>query len=192
MDGKCLTRKQSFGLTIWKVMRKRALRGIAKWQKWLNPMQKVSTLCLDDHHFKRDELETVGELSIVRSHIINKCQYLDRSGRPGIHWSVNKLARAVTRWTRACDRRLARLISYMITGSAVMCEIQPTIADCDFSRIQILPKLGRSKNSTTEKCFVLSGVERSFPKLMCNKPMIEVQHTLNQRKARSNFLRDEH
>ena len=26
-------------------------------------------------------------------------------------WSVNKLARAVTKWTKACDKRLARLIS---------------------------------------------------------------------------------
>ena len=28
-------------------------------------------------------------------------------------WSVNKLARAVTKWTGACDRRLALLISYI-------------------------------------------------------------------------------
>ena len=27
-------------------------------------------------------------------------------------WSVNKLARAVTKWTRACDKSLARLISF--------------------------------------------------------------------------------
>ena len=32
--------------------------------------------------------------------------------RPDILWSVNKLARSFTKWTRACDRRLARLISY--------------------------------------------------------------------------------
>ena len=28
-------------------------------------------------------------------------------------WSVNKFARAITKWTRACDKRLARLISYI-------------------------------------------------------------------------------
>ena len=28
-------------------------------------------------------------------------------------WSVNKFARAVAKWTQACDRRLARLISYI-------------------------------------------------------------------------------
>ena len=40
-----------------------------------------------------------------------KCLYLARIGRPDILWSVNKLARAVTKWTNACDRRSARLIS---------------------------------------------------------------------------------
>ena len=34
-------------------------------------------------------------------------------GRPDIQWSVNKLARAVTKWTQACDRRLARLVSHI-------------------------------------------------------------------------------
>ena len=28
-------------------------------------------------------------------------------------WSVNKLARAITKWTKSCDKRLARLISYI-------------------------------------------------------------------------------
>ena len=34
-----------------------------------------------------------------------------RIGKLDILWSVNKLARSVTKWTQACDRRLARLIS---------------------------------------------------------------------------------
>ena len=34
-------------------------------------------------------------------------------GRLDILWSVNELARAVTKWTRACDRRLGGLISYI-------------------------------------------------------------------------------
>ena len=28
-------------------------------------------------------------------------------------WSVNKFARSITKWTKACDKRLARLISYI-------------------------------------------------------------------------------
>ena len=38
---------------------------------------------------------------------------LARIGRPNIIWSVNKLARSITKWTKACDKRLKRLISYI-------------------------------------------------------------------------------
>ena len=38
---------------------------------------------------------------------------LARIGRPDILWSVNKLARSITKWTKACDKRLNRLISYI-------------------------------------------------------------------------------
>ena len=55
----------------------------------------------------------MGELSKVCSQIVLKCLYLARVGRPDILWSVNKLASAVIMWTRACDKRLARLISYI-------------------------------------------------------------------------------
>ena len=64
--------------------------------------------CIDDHHFKEEELKSVGELSKVCSQIVLKCLYMARIGRPDILWSVNKLARAVTKWTKACDKRLAR------------------------------------------------------------------------------------
>ena len=36
-----------------------------------------------------------------------------RIGRPDFLWSVNKLARSITKWTKACDKRLNRLISYI-------------------------------------------------------------------------------
>ena len=74
---------------------------------------KVSSPCLDDHQFKQEELESVGELSQVFSQIVWKCLYLARIGRPDILWSVNKLATSVTKWTQACDKRLNRLISYI-------------------------------------------------------------------------------
>ena len=72
---------------------------------------KVSTPCIDDHHFKEEELKSVGELSKVSSQIVLKCLYLTRIGRPDILWSVNKLARSITKWTKACDKRLSRLTS---------------------------------------------------------------------------------
>ena len=68
---------------------------------------------MDYHQFNEEENESVGELSTVSSQIVLKCLYLARNGRPDILWSVNKLARAVTKWTKSCDKRLARLISYI-------------------------------------------------------------------------------
>ena len=55
----------------------------------------------------------MGELSKVCSQIVLKCLYLARIGRPDIRWSVNKLARSITKWTKACDTWLSRLISYI-------------------------------------------------------------------------------
>ena len=56
-------------------------------------------------------MRSVGELSKVCSHIVLKCLYLAHIGRPDIPWSVNKLARSIKSWTKACDKRLNRLIS---------------------------------------------------------------------------------
>ena len=75
-------------------------------------LYKVSTPYLDDHHFKEEELKSVGELSQVCSQIVLKCLYLARIGRPDILWSVNKLARSITKSTKICES-LNRLISYI-------------------------------------------------------------------------------
>ena len=80
--------------------------------KMTQQLYKVSTPCIDGHHFG-EELNSVGELSKVCSQIVLKCLYLARIGRPDIPWSVNKLARSITKWTKACDKRLSRLISYI-------------------------------------------------------------------------------
>ena len=64
-----------------------------------------------DPHFKKEEMKSVGELSRVCSQINLKCLHLTRIGRPDTLWSVNKLARSITQRTKACDRRLNRLIS---------------------------------------------------------------------------------
>ena len=58
-------------------------------------------------------MKSVGELSQVCSQIVLKCLYLARIGRHDILWSVNKLARSITKLTKACDKHLNRLISYI-------------------------------------------------------------------------------
>ena len=79
--------------------------------KTTQQLYKVSTPCIHDHHFKEEETKSVGEWSHVCSKIVLKCLYLARIGRLDILRSVNKLARSITKWTKACDRRLNRLIS---------------------------------------------------------------------------------
>ena len=63
--------------------------------------------------FQEEELKSVGELSKVCSQIVLKCLYLARIGTPDILWSENKLARSITKLTKASDKRMNRLISYI-------------------------------------------------------------------------------
>ena len=93
--------------------------------KEVEQLYKVSHPCLDDHQSKQEELESVGELSAVCLQIVLKSLYLGQIGRPNILWSVNKLARSVTEWAQACDRRLARL--NFLHSSHKRC---PTILSC--------------------------------------------------------------
>ena len=54
--------------------------------KTTQQLYKVSTPCINDHHFKEEEKKSVGELSHVCSQIVLKCLYLARIGRPDILW----------------------------------------------------------------------------------------------------------
>ena len=80
--------------------------------KTTQQLYRVSTPCIGDHHFKEEELKSVGEISKVCSQIVLKCLHLARIGRPDILWSVSKLARSIIKLTKDCDKRLNRLISY--------------------------------------------------------------------------------
>ena len=68
--------------------------------KTTQQLYKLSTHCIDDHHFKEEDVKSSGELSQVCSQIVLKCLYLARIGRPDILWSVNKIARSITKWTK--------------------------------------------------------------------------------------------
>ena len=61
--------------------------------KTTQQLYNVSTPCIDDHHFKEEELKSVGELSKVCSQIVLECLYLARITELDIQRSVNKFAR---------------------------------------------------------------------------------------------------
>ena len=89
---KNLAQRRSHGRTTWKDMLRNALREIANWQTKTQSNCTKSQLrawMITTSWRKRHELVGLTLLS----------------------W--NKLARTATEWTRACDKRLARLISYI-------------------------------------------------------------------------------
>ena len=71
----------------WLVMQRSVWNDIVSWRtRRLSNFTKVSTPCIDDHHFKEEETKSVGELSNTCSQIVLKCLYLERLGRPDILW----------------------------------------------------------------------------------------------------------
>ena len=109
-------------------------------------LYKVSTPCIDDHHFKEEEMKSVGELSNACSQIVLKCLYLAIIGRPDILWSVNKLARSITKWTKVCDKRLNRLISHIhhTREYEQYCHVGNTAKQCRLGLVSRLWLRGRS------------------------------------------------
>ena len=126
-------------------MQRNVCSDVVSWQRRrLKQLYKVSTPCIDDHHFKEEQMKSVGELSQVWIQIVVKCLYLARSGRSDILWSVNKLARSITKWTKACDNRLFRLISYIhhTCEYTQYCHVGNTAKQCRLGMFEALDFVG--------------------------------------------------
>ena len=82
-------------------------------EKEIKDIPVVGTPCIDDHNLRPEDFVEKGVLSHVCARVVMKCLYLARIGRPDILYAINVLARSVTKWTRACDKRLERLIAYI-------------------------------------------------------------------------------
>ena len=135
---------------------------------------------MDDHQIKKQELESVGELSKVCADVVLKCFYLARTGRPDILWSVNKFARSVTKWTRARDRRLARLISYIHHTSDYLqyCHVgntaQHSTVDWGYLKTRTLLEILKIRNQHLEEFCENLGSRTYVPiSSMCKKQTSE-------------------
>ena len=95
------------------------------------------------------------------------CLYLALIGRPDTLWSVNKLARSVTKWTQACDRRLGSLILTFITqtisDSMIMWETRNSIADWVCFTTQILLEILRTQSQPPDVSCVFVEAEHFVP-----------------------------
>ena len=150
---------------------------------------KVSTPCIDDHHFKEEELKSVGKLSKVSSQIVLKCLCLARIGRPDILWSAtgNRLARSITKWTKACDKRLSRLISYIhhTCEYKQYCHVGNTAKQCrlDCFKTPILQEILRIQNlHQVEHCKCLE-VIRLFQSVGCVRNKLQFRTVQQNQKS---------
>ena len=98
--------------TIWKNMSRYVRNVFVKWQtRLLNKFIRYQLHFLMTINSKKKNRNSSEKLSNECSQIILKWLFLSRIQSPDIPWTVNKLTRAITKWVRACDKRLVRLIS---------------------------------------------------------------------------------
>ena len=100
--------------------------------KSVKDLKDVATPCIDDHQLSQEDMDTKGTLEKVAARIVLKVLYLARMGRPDVLWSVNTLARKVTKWNSGCDKRTLRLISYLhkTQNWGQVCFVGDHPADC--------------------------------------------------------------
>ena len=83
-------------------------------------------------------------------------------------WSVDKLARAITKWTRACDKRLARLISYVHHTSEFKqyCHVGSNAQQCKLGLFQDSDFAGdlEDSESTSVESYSFFGSHTFVPK----------------------------
>ena len=111
----------------------------------------------------------------------SECLYLARIGRPDILWSVNKLARAITKWTKACDKRLNRLISYFHHTSEYKqyCHVGNTAKQCRLGLFQDSDFAGdlEDSKSTSGGTLCIFGSHTFVPKSWMCKKQTSVSHS---------------
>ena len=135
---------------------------------------KAATPCIDDHLIPPEEFDERGILSAAAARIVLKALYVARIARYDFMWSVNMLAREVTRWTVACDRRLHRLICYMHQTAeyAQICFVGDAPGDCWLTLFSDASFAGdlRDSKSTTGGYLCLVGPNTYVPiNWMCKK-----------------------
>ena len=120
-------------------------------------LRHVTTPSIDDHQIKPEDFEVEGQLAEVAAQIVLNKLYLARIGRPDLLWSVNILARAVTKWTKACDKRLHRLISYIncTLENVQICYVGYKAADCKLALFCDASFAGDLKDSKSTSVAIL-------------------------------------
>lgn len=95
-------------------------------------LKPVATPTIDDHHLSDEDVNTTGALAPVYARVVLKAFYLARKYRIDCPYAVSMLAREVTRWNVACDKRLHRLMRYIphTTNWIQFCWVGDKLEDC--------------------------------------------------------------
>ena len=132
------------------------------------------TPCMDDHQIPAEDFQSRGRISEEAAIIGLKALYVVRIGRPDLLWAVNSVAREVTRWTIACDKRLLRLMGYMrfSLNWVQQCYVGDDPADCWlalFSDASFAGDLSDSKSTSGAiLCLVGPQTYLDLQKARCN------------------------
>ena len=88
-------------------------------------------------------------------------------------WSVSKFARAVAKWTQACDRRFAKLISYIhhTNDSRQNCHVETTAQHCRLGLFKDSDFVGDLEDSKSMSGSLMYLGNRTFVSIfwMCKK-----------------------
>ena len=122
--------------------------------KTTQQLYKVSTPCIDDHHFKEEETKSVGELSQVCSKIVLKCWYLARIGKPDVLLSEQTCTIDYEMdqglWNAWIDW-YPTFIIHVTTNSIAMCVILSNNTSWDCFQTLILREMLRIQNPLLEE-----------------------------------------
>ena len=141
-------------------------------------LYKVSSPCLDDHHFKKEELESVGDLSKVCSQMVFKCLYLVDLTFFG-QWT-NLLDQSPKRQELVTDVELVWFHTFttqVATDNVVMWETRLSIVDWVYSKTQILLAALRPQKSTSGGIFCIFGRRTFVPICWMCKKQTSVSHS---------------
>ena len=120
-------------------------------------------------------------MSDSAANIVRKVLYLARIGRLDLLWTVNVLARAVTKWTQACDKRLERLIGYLYRTRAhrQFCHVGNSPDECSLGLFQDASFAGdlQDSKSTSGGLLCVFGSRTFVPITWMCKKQTAVSHS---------------
>ena len=187
--GKTLTQRRWRGPTTWKDMLENALRDTANLanKKVEQLYAKFQAPCVDDHQFKQEELESVGELSQVCSQIVSKCLV------PGTNWGTrhSMVCQQACKSSYKMDSGLRQTIrqdslSYIHTkltsGHIVMWVTRLSIVDWVYFKTQTLLATLRTRNQPQ------AGVLCIFGSRTCCLHQLDVQEANVSNSSTAQFL----